>query len=716
VQGSSARGELPPLPPPAVPGGLTVITGHDDSEGPPVTIDSRQPQGGTVGASLAGGDVAAAVTSLEEGRYAEALSGFENVLQSNPSPEQAARAAYGMAEAYFRLNQHDITFYYTRIMDMYQAAMVNYPDSDQVPKAMLMMGRAAGMAGEDYRAKAYYQWLQSRYRGSDAAAWSQIYLGNLENSQGNYGQAIEIFTNALILWPDSAITNSAYMGLIQSYFGLAQWQNAINMIDALLARNPEMYLDQPEMLHYLGEAHYQLQNYDKAREYLLWAYNLQPGTIKDGDILLTRIGDTYRFEKAYRASGEVYNQVVSAFPNSEGGQVAKMRLAEVEEEDKEHPWEIFQVRPNNAAYRVYLNTMDQFKNKPVGQLAALKLAVWYYKTTAFPQSIQTAQELLNKYPDTIFRTEAEYVLDLSARSWLQELREENDPARLLKEYVRLRPCLKQPEAEDMLRMLAWGYENSGLHDKAAHLWQVLGARNPGKPDYWIDAARNLLVEDEQEQVLEVLKEVNLDELDPDRQQEFLFLEGVSLNRLGRYSEAVLALQALIKKDMPDKYAGQAFMNLGTALSHMPGREKDALRALNLAEYALGKEPEQNAMQSLRLLTALQAGVLAQRLDDKNMALGYLQKALQLSREPQDRAPVLYEIFLAQRALGQTEEMIKTLEELTGLNISPWSDMAQTILTDYKLAPEMQRLGRQLQEAGEGAARAGGEAGEAAATN
>jgi tetratricopeptide (TPR) repeat protein len=268
----------------------------------------------------------------------------------------------------------------------------------------------------------------------------------------------------------------------------------------------------------------------------------------------------------------------------------------------------------------------------------------------------------------------------------------------------------------MLRLLAWGYENSGLHDKAAHLWQVLGARNPGKPNYWIDAARNLFVEDKQEEVLETLKEVNLDELDPDRQQEFLFLEGVSLNRLGRYSEAVLALQALIRKDMPDKYAGQAFMNLGTALSHMPGREQDALRALNLAEYTLGKEPDQNTVRSLRLLTTLQAGVLAQRIDDKNMALGYLQKALQLSQEPQDRAPVLYEIFLSQRVLGQTEEMIKTLEELAGLNISPWSDMAQTILTDYKLAPEMQRLGQQLREAGAGAARAGGETGEAAAAN
>jgi hypothetical protein len=79
----------------------------------------------------------------------------------------------------------------------------------------------------------------------------------------------------------------------------------------------------------------------------------------------------------------------------------------------------------------------------------------------------------------------------------------------------------------------------------------------------------------------------------------------------------------------------------------------------------------------------------------------LQKALALSEEAKDRAPVLYEIFLAQRALGQNEAMMSTLEELAGLAITPWSEMAQSILLDYKMRPELERVGRQLQEAGRG---------------
>jgi hypothetical protein len=63
------------------------------------------------------------------------------------------------------------------------------------------------------------------------------------------------------------------------------------------------------------------------------------------------------------------------------------------------------------------------------------------------------------------------------------------------------------------------------------------------------------------------------------------------------------------------------------------------------------------------------------------------------------APVLYEIFLAQRAMGQTEAMMGSLQELAGLKVSPWSEMAQSLLSDYKLQPELDRLGRQLQEAG-----------------
>ena len=696
ISGGSARGSLPP-PPAETPGGLTVISGEEpDDDRPPAMVGSRQPQGGTLGGGILTGDLALAQAHLNDGRYAEALSGFEMVLASGPTHEEAAIATYGMAEAYFRLNQKNITRYYTRIMDLYQAAMVKYPDSDQVPKAMLMMGRAASLAGESFRAQAYYRWVNSRYYRSDAAGWSQIYLGNLMNQDGNHPEAIKIFSDVLERWPDSKFTNDAQLGLLQSYFGLNRWQEAVDMLNAMLERNPGLYLERPEMLHYMGEAYYQLEDYPKARDYLLWAINLRPN-LDDADILLTRIGDVYRYEKAWRASTEMYNEVVNAFPGSDGSQVAKMRLSEVVDEDKEHPWEIFQVKATNSAYKIYQDIIAQFNDRPVGQLARLKLAVWYYKTTAFAQSIQTVQDLLSAHPDTIFQAEAAYVLDVASRAWLGELREEDNPVRLLSEYVRLRPFIKEPESNDILDKLAWAYEKTGLNSKAAYLYQVLATRQLDNPDYWVDAARNLFVDDQQEEVLATLQEVNLDELSDAKQSEFLYLEGVSLSRQGNYAEAALALSALIGKDPELNDAGQVYMNLGSALNHMPGRAVDALRALDLAEYEFNKASDPATAQTQRLLTALLAGRIAQQQKDTDKALVYLQRALSLSADAKDKAPILYEIFLSQRALNQAQEMMRSLEDLSALKVSPWSSMADRLIADYKLNPELERLGRSLEQ-------------------
>jgi outer membrane protein assembly factor BamD (BamD/ComL family) len=332
----------------------------------------------------------------------------------------------------------------------------------------------------------------------------------------------------------------------------------------------------------------------------------------------------------------------------------------------------------------------------VGQLAQLKLAVWYYKTAAFAQSLQIAEDLLAKHPDNMFKAELDYLTDLAARARLRELRDELNPVQLLSEYVRLRPYLREPESNSVLDILAWGYERSGLNQKAAQLYKVLGSRQMYKPDYWVDAARNYFLDGQNQNTMDTLHEVNLDELSPAKQNEFLYLEGITLTRQGHYREAALALLALLKKDSElQERAGQVYLNLGPSLAHMPGREQDALNALDLAEQALAREGAK--AKSSRLLAALQSGLLSR--DNKAQALMYLQRAYGLSDDAKDKAPILYEIFLSQRALGQREEMLRSLNDLAALKVDPWSPMAERLLADKELGPELERMGRELQQRG-----------------
>ena len=40
--------------------------------------------------------------------------------------------------------------------------------------------------------------------------------------------------------------------------------------------------------------------------------------MRDNDIILARVGDTYKFEKQFKAANEVYKQVVNLYPGTDG--------------------------------------------------------------------------------------------------------------------------------------------------------------------------------------------------------------------------------------------------------------------------------------------------------------------------------------------------------------------------------------------------------------
>jgi tetratricopeptide (TPR) repeat protein len=118
--------------------------------------------------------------------------------------------------------------------------------------------------------------------------------------------------------------------------------------------------------------------------------------IRDNDIILTRVGDSYQFEGAFKAAKVIYNQVVKLFPDTDGGLVARIRLAESPSKDKDHPWDIFQVAPTTDALKTYNEILTKYPTRPVAELAQLKLGVFYYKKGDYPKALAILEQLLQK--------------------------------------------------------------------------------------------------------------------------------------------------------------------------------------------------------------------------------------------------------------------------------------------------------------------------------
>ncbi|MEZ5582267.1 MAG: tol-pal system protein YbgF [Candidatus Competibacteraceae bacterium] len=76
----------------------------------------------------------AAFNRLREGRYSQAISGFNSFIRTYPDSNLASNAQYWLGEAYY-VNRD-----FERAEDAFVALGINYPNSDRVPDTLLKLG------------------------------------------------------------------------------------------------------------------------------------------------------------------------------------------------------------------------------------------------------------------------------------------------------------------------------------------------------------------------------------------------------------------------------------------------------------------------------------------------------------------------------------------------------------------------------------------------
>jgi TolA-binding protein len=652
--------------------------------------ERRAPQGARLG-PLGQRDRAArrlfarAQADLEGRRYAEALNGFEQFLLQYPDHELAGEATFRAADAFFSLHEREMPLYYAQAMEKYQRGVDLYPESDQVPWALLQMGRVAMLAGEPFKAKGYFQIVQEDYPDSEYAPLAMVNIGRAYLADQDFGLALDTFREVAEKYPESRYRKEADWGQAQALFGMARYERASLLLQDMDRRFPRLRLEDPELLYYIGEAEFQLKRYQKARRYFLWALNVMP-EIRDNDIILTRVGDTYQFEKAYEAARDIYRRVVKDFPGSDGALVARIRLAESPAKDTDHPWDIFQVQATTDALKTYQEILDNHPQRPVAELAQLKMGVYYYKKKKYAKSLAILEELLQKNPRTPFRPEVTYTLDLTTVAYLQELKRQGKPLALMDAYLRNRASLRRPNSNQMLETLAWAYQRTGLNQRAAKLYRVLISRGLNRPQYHMGLAENLMAEGDYQGVAEALPQKVIAKLADQAAVKGRSLLGRALARLGRCGEAEPLLRYVLEQRFDYPWIAQDYFALGRCLVGMD-RVEEGLEALEQAAARFGPD-----RQLERYLVAMTAGSAARGAGKPRRALGLFERAESLALSDRDRAQAIYEQGQTLRRLDERARVAETFRRLAELKVSPWSDMAARHLADMELAPRLAEVG------------------------
>ena len=613
--------------------------------GQPPTITQRPPQAGKLGPegqadAQARMLFAMGKEALDNRRYAEAGALFQRFLATYPQHELADDATYRLADAFFYLRERQIVPFYNQIIENYQRALVIYPDSPLAPWALYMMGKASMLYEQPFKGLGYFDLAVKDYPQSDILPMALTSRGQAYLADQNYNQALNDFKDVATRFPNHAARREADWGQAQALFGLGAWGRAGEALKDMHKRFPDLHQQEPELLYYIGESMFQQRDYPQARSYYLWAYNIKPD-IRDNDIILARVGDTYKFEGELKSAQEIYKQVVNLFPDSDGALVSRIRLAETPAKDEKNPWDIFQVLPTNEAKDTYEEIAKEHPDRPVGELARLKLGVYYYKTGEFGKSLEVLDQLMQDHPKGTFKTEMEYTLNLAALGLLQQLKEQNKPMELMSAFLRYRPFITRPGANEILLLLCWAYERTDLNDRAARTYRVLIGRGLKEPALKVGLARNLMVDKDYAGVTEALGGLNTAGLTPAQRFEAMSLLGRALGRLGQHQAAEQVFGLLIKADSQKSFIkGPDYQDLGHSLAQL-GQLGRALEAFDQA-YKLYAQPDTPETKSRRYLLTMEAGLTARQAGLSEASLSYLEQAQGLAQNDAERGQALYE--------------------------------------------------------------------------
>lgn len=107
---------------------------------------------------------AAAMQRMQQGSYATARLGFEEILRQYPTDPRAVDAQFQLAETYYGEKNFD------RAIEEFEKVERQWPRTDRAPEALLRAGIIAQEQKKSAKARELFQAIKQRYPSSDASA------------------------------------------------------------------------------------------------------------------------------------------------------------------------------------------------------------------------------------------------------------------------------------------------------------------------------------------------------------------------------------------------------------------------------------------------------------------------------------------------------------------------------------------------------------------
>lgn len=332
-----------------------------------------------------------------------ALPIFEEILREPKVPDDVREETlFAVADIKKELYSDSIDEHFDEVAQAYIEAMNANVDSNRVPRALVSLGLINLKVGNFPEAKAYFKILQEKYPDDENIPSISYYWGEYYYRKGEYKKAADQFQYLIQTYPEHELVKQAAFYLADALNRTGFVEQAYQIVDYIDKRWPDYYMENHDYLILAGGVEMQLGKWLLAKNHFFTHYNLNPESDR-ADVVLARLGDIYIRQDQEDAAKQMYEKAIADYPDSEGGLIAKMRLAEEGIYDDPRMTDMVTVfdRPyNKRPENVYKEIVEKHPDNPLALIAQLKLAMWYAFHEKYPEALAAAQDFIDKYPDS----------------------------------------------------------------------------------------------------------------------------------------------------------------------------------------------------------------------------------------------------------------------------------------------------------------------------
>jgi tetratricopeptide (TPR) repeat protein len=628
------------------------------SSGSGSRIESPGPRSGagSANAPLAG--------PAREAKQGESPPGAVSKSRGFVEPDENGLALYTTANEKFEDCSRNLLFCAPEIIAAYEQALTAGPQSSQAPLAIYRSALAHSVMGDLAKADRLFREVTSNWPDHPVACRCWIGIGDIYNKKQAYLEAMEAFR-----WAQRGATSkhdkaAAYYELGRVYLTMGANKEALEMLENCIGQEPDYYTKKPDVLRFIGEAHFALGSIEKAKEHLLRYVNYQQSA-PDQDIVLAKIAEIFLIQGDLGAAGKMYVFIGKYYTDSEGDLICRIRRAELMEKDH-----------LEQAIKIYNDLRGKDLSPNLRKIVLMKLAALSSKKDDFARCLELMDEAfpVRKDGSSLAGTSElreKILCDLISRYFSRK-----DFIKAVQLHDKYRRVFDSMQSADILEQIAESYASLKLYQNALEIYDGLIAKGRKKgDDLLLRCAVYALRLNDSGKSFQYCKLAQSEAVDQKRSE----ILGDIFCHDQKYVEAVKYFAKVLQKgkefeiEDPDSYEAYGYCLYQT---------KKFDEAIPLLQKAIQRTKVDDASRRRSILVTLSRCFAELKQFEK--AVEMMDTAIGFSGEDQ-KNELLYEISKLYIAAGRTDKAIQSLNQIKTTEDAFWGPVAQQQLNTIDMS-------------------------------